>query len=305
MKRKLLALFLTAALALSITACGGSAENVPPAKDISSTEESAEAPAQEEAQEEEQVDPMEAALENMDAVDSMETRMIMNMDMTIGANGEEQSMESVTTMDMAWFNEPLKIRMEMTVEAEGESTDMSVYAVEEDGVFMMYANDGSGWQSQEVGRADLEEFDARESMVSSIGDGSIYKAEGEEQMDGVKAYKYSYVLTEEETKESMLSSGALDSVTSLGLDESQMESLLDGLGDITTYVWIDAETLYPIKYEMDMTEVSNVLMGRIAEIMSEQLEGVTMSVSKMEIIMTCSNFNNVADFSVPDEAKAN
>lgn len=301
MKRKFWALFLTAALALSVTACGS--DSGAPAESSSQAEESAEAPAAEE--EEAEVDPMEAALANMDTVNSMETKMVMNMDMVVSANGQEQSMESVTTMDMAWFNDPLKIKMEMTVEAAGESTEMSVYGDEEDGTYMMYVYDGSSWQSQEVGKADLGEFDARENMLSSIGDGSIYKAEGEEQVDGKNAYKYSYVMTGEETKQAMLSSGALDSVSSLGLDQSQLDGMLDGLGDITTYVWIDAETLYPVKYEMDMTDVMDALMVSLVEAMGEQAEGLSMNVPKMEIVMTCSNFDNVADFSVPDEAKAN
>lgn len=300
MKRKFWALFLTAALALSVTACGN--DSSAPAESGSQTEESAEAPAEEE---EVQVDPMEAALENMDAVSSMEAKMIMNMDMVVSANGQEQSMESVTTMDMACFNDPLKIKMEMTIEAAGESQEMSVYGEEEDGTYMMYVYDGSSWQSQEVERTDLGEFDARDSMLSSIGDGSVYTAEGEEQIDGANAYKYSYVMTEEETKQAVLSSGALDQLSSLGIDESQIEGMLSGLGDITTYVWIDAETLYPIRYEMDMTDVMDALMVSMVEAIGEQAEGLSMNVPKMEIIMTCSNFNNVADFSVPDEAKAN
>lgn len=214
-------------------------------------------------------------------------------------------MESVTTMDMACFNDPLKIKMEMTIEVAGESQEMSVYGEEEDGTYMMYVYDGSSWQSQEVERTDLGEFDARDSMLSSIGDGSVYTAEGEEQIDGANAYKYSYVMTEEETKQAVLSSGALDQLSSLGIDESQIEGMLSGLGDITTYVWIDAETLYPIRYEMDMTDVMDALMVSMVEAIGEQAEGLSMNVPKMEIIMTCSNFNNVADFSVPDEAKAN
>ena len=106
-------------------------------------------------------------------------------------------------------------------------------------------------------------------------------------------------------KEAMLSSGALDSVSSLGLDSSQIDGMLDGLGEITTYVWIDEATLYPVKYQMDMTEAMNQLLVNMVEALGEQAEGISMNVPKLDMSMTCSNFNNVADFSIPEEAKAN
>lgn len=310
MKRRFLALFLTAALACSIAACGkdGGSE---PVGDSPQTEESAELTAEEESaepavEEEPEVDPMTAALENMNSVTSMETKMVMDMNIVVSADGQEQSMESTTVMDMALFSDPMKIKMEMTMEAEGENVEMSIYGeAEEDGTYMMYVYDGMNWQSQPAGVEDLAAFSARDSMASSIGDGSLYKAEGTEQIDGANAYKYSYVMTGDEMKEAMLSYGALDSFMELGIDSSQLYSMLDGLGEIITYVWIDEATLYPVKYEMDMTEVMDALMVNLFEEMGELAAGKSMNVPKMEITMTCSNFNNVADFSVPDEAKAN
>ncbi len=316
MKRKFLALFLTAAMAFSVAACGSdsgskdSAEQSTPATDNApeetENEELPEAEAPEEEEAKPDVDPMAEALKNMDAVTSMETKMVMDMDMKVSADGQEQSIESTTNMDMVWFKDPLKIKMDMNVEAAGQSTQMSIYAEQaEDGTYMMYMSDGTSWQSQEVGSSDLADFDARSTVVDSIGDGTAYTAEGTEQIDGANAYKYSYVMTGAETKEALLSSGALDSVSSLGIDESQLESMLDGMGEITTYVWIDEATLYPVKYEMDMTDVMDALMVSLVEAMGEQAEGMSMNVPKLQVSMTCSNFNSVADFTVPDEAKAN
>ncbi|MDE6055215.1 MAG: hypothetical protein K2G55_16005, partial [Lachnospiraceae bacterium] len=125
--------------------------------------------------------------------------------------------------------------------------------------------------------------------------------EGTEQVNGANAYKYSYVLSEEEMKEQILSSGALDSVSSLGMEVD--ESMFDGLGEMTSYVWIDEATLYPVKYEMDMTAVMDTLMTNMIAALGDQAEGVSMSIPKMKISMTCSNFNNATDFTVPDEAK--
>ena len=171
------------------------------------------------------------------------------------------------------------------------------------GTYTMYMYDGQSWTSGEASEADFAEYDARNSMLGYIGDGSKYTQEGTEQVNGANAYKYSYVLTEAELKEQMQESGALDSVSQLGLDVSQVDSMLDELGDVTAYVWIDEATYYPVKYEMDMTTVMDTLMKNMLEAMGDQAEGVSMSVPEMKISMTCSNFNSATDFTVPDEAQ--
>ena len=43
-----------------------------------------------------------------------------------------------------------------------------------------------------------------------------------------------------------------------------------------------------LKYEMDMTDVMDALMGAVVEAMGEQAEGMSMSIPKMEMTMTCS-----------------
>lgn len=311
-----LTLVLIVALTLSAAACGNrDGNNVSKGGNQSQMDESAEFPSAEKAESladegmsaPEEVDAMAAAQENMNSVTSLKAQVLIEMDMTIGADGEEESVQSVTKMDMVCFSEPLKIKMEMSVDmgAAGSVTQSIYGEVAEDGTNTMYVYDGTNWKSQAVGKTDLEQYDARSNMLTFLDEGLAYTLDGMEQMNGGNAYKYSYVMTGAEMKEAMFSSGALDSVSSLGLDASQMDSMLDGLGEITAYVWIDEATLYPVKYEMDMTEVMNALMAHIIEAMGEQAAGLSMSVPKMKMTMTCFNFNNAADFTIPDEAKAN
>lgn len=304
MKKKVLSLILSGVLVLSATACGKSSNDAGAAVNTNTqteTQDSAESVS--EAQPE--VDPMEESMKNLESVTSMEAQMVMDMDMTISANGQEQVIESTTTMDMVCFNDPLKLKMDMTMDMGDQgSVDMQIYAEpSESGTFNVYMFDGQSWSTQETAESALAEYDARSNLMSYIGDGSLYKQEGTEQVNGANAYKYSYVLSEEEMKQQMLDSGALDSVSSLGLDVSQIDSMLDDLGDITAYVWIDETSYYPVQYEMDMTTAMNSLMANMIEALGDQAEGLSMTVPELKVVMTCSNFNNATDFTVPDEAK--
>lgn len=297
MKKKILMLLLAATLILSTTACGGK-------KDDAASAESSETQTEEEAEVEE-IDALAAAVENMEDVTNMEAQMVMDMSMEMSAEGESQAVDFITTMDMAFFSEPRKVKVIMTIDmGELGSAEQSIYGeVLEDGTGMLYLYDGASWQSMEVSAADLGQYDAGSSMLSLINSGSEYTLEGMEDVDGKNAYKYSCVTSGEEAKQMLLSSGATDSLSSLGVTTEQLESSIGDVGDITEYVWIDEATLYPVKYETDMTEAMDKLMAGVFESMGEQAQGMSMSIPKMKMSMTCSNFNSAADFEIPEEAK--
>ena len=326
MKKKFLALFLTATLAVSVTACGSDdskttsapADTTETAADAGQTEQKEEAAkdAGEEKKEEEQKEaeeakaevenPIEESLKRMAEVDSMEMKMVMNMDMSAEANGESQAVESVTTMDMEYMADPLKIKADIDIDmGAAGSQSMSMYGgVDENGNYMMYMFDGESWSAIPVSEYDLGDYNAQSLMEDQIGDTSAYVLEGTEKLNGADVYKYSCTLTGDEMKEALTSSSALDSLSSLGLSASDVSGMLDGLGELVEYVYVDAETYYVVQYEMDMTEIMDALFAAVIEALGEQAEGLTMSVSKMEMVMTCSNYNAISDITVPEEALA-
>lgn len=312
MKKKFLILIL--AVMLTVTACGGKDTSTSAESKEEQTEENAvssegEEEAEEEAEEAdapEQVDALTAAMENMSSVTNMEGQMVMEMDAEIAADGQSQSIAFVITMDMTVFDDPMKLKVEANADMGVEgSVQQTIYGeVTEDGTATIYMYDGEEWYSQVVGVADMMQYDAGSSMISLIDNESIYKLEGMEKVNGASAFKYSCVMSGEEAKQQILSTGTLDSLASLGLDLNQLENLWGDVGELTEYVWIDKASLYPVKCEMDMTRIMDALVSNMVASLGEQAEGLEMSVSKMKISMTCSNFNNAADFTIPEEAKA-
>lgn len=277
MKRstRIAALLAAAAMALGLTACsGGGGES----------------------------DPLKAAMANMDAAKSMDACMVMEMDME--ANGEK--LESVTTMDTSVFTDPMRMKVDLTMDmgAYGSVTS-SVYAEGDGGSgYTMYAFDGANWASQAATEEDLAMYDVSGSIDGYIDSVTAFSQAGEEQVDGVSAYKYTGVISGEAMEEVVKESGALDSLGDLGLDESQMNEMLSGLGDISVTLWVSKDDPYPIRCEMDMTTIMDGLMQNMVTAMGGAESGVTMSIPKMLFTITCSNFNNATDFEIPAEAKA-
>lgn len=276
-RKKYTAMLLALCAAMNLTACGGNGGSGGSGKD-----------------------PLAAAMENMSKVESMDAKMVMEMDMTAG----DQTLETVTTIDTSLFTEPMRLKVDMTMDMSGYGdVGMEIYAEEaEDGTLVMYQYDGMDWSTQNVTTDDLVQYDVSGSMDAYIASASNFKQEGTEQVGGASAYKYTGVITGDSMQDVMMSSGALDSLgTQMNMDEAQMEELLSG--DIAVTLWIDEENLYPVQYDMDMTEVMDGLMGKILEAAGNDAAGLTMSIPKMTISMTCGNFNSATDFTIPEEAK--
>lgn len=273
MKRwnRVAALLAAAILVLGLTACGGGGDGK---------------------------DPLAAAQENMNAAKSMDISMVMELDMEMAG----ETMETVTKMDGTVFTEPVKLKMTAATEAAGQSAEVTIYVEETgDGAYTLYMNDGTGWYSAPASEEDLTQYEVNQNMSAYIGIASSFKQEGVETVDGVSAYKYTGVITGENMKEFMSESGALDSLSSLNIEEGQLDGMLSG--DIPVKLWISETDMYPVRYEIDMTAVMDGLMQAVVEGMGEQAQGLTLAIPNMRLTMTCSNFNSAAGFSIPDEAK--
>ena len=247
-------------------------------------------------------DPLKAAMANLDAAKSMDACMVMEMDME--ANGEK--LESVTTMDTSVFTDPMRMKVDLTMDmgAYGSVTN-SIYAESDGGSgYTMYLFDGSSWASQAATEDDLAMYDVSGSIDGYIDSVTAFSQTGEEQVDGVDTYKYTGAISGEAMENVVKESGALDSLGDLGLDESQMNERLSGLGDISVSLWISKDDPYPVRCEMDMTAIMDGLMQNMVTAMGGAESGVTMSIPKMLFTITCSNFNSATDFEIPAEAKA-
>lgn len=277
MKCRACAAALAAALTLSLSACGGTTDGK---------------------------DPLAAAQEKMKSVTSMDAQMVMEMDM----EGMGQSLETSTTMDMVYFSDPLKMKVELSMDmgAAGKQSS-TIYADEQDGSYTAYIGGNGSWVSQSVSAEDLEQYNAKDSMDLYLTSGSDFKESGTEQVGGADAVRYDGVIKGEALREVMETSGALNSLgqlSQLGMDEAQIDGMLNDLGNMSVSVWLDKKDGYPVKYEMDMTETMNSLMGKMVEALGDQMEGFEMSFPKMIITINCSNFNNATAFDIPAEALA-
>ena len=73
-------------------------------------------------------------------------------------------------------------------------------------------------------------------------------------------------------------------------------------------IWISNESGYPVKYDMDMTQMMQVIMDSIvAQLAGEEgaEEIPEIKIDNISMTMTFSDFNNAEDFEIPAEVLEN
>lgn len=243
-------------------------------------------------------DPLTAAMKNLGGAGSMDMTMVLEMDLeTMG-----EVVESVTTMEVTEFAEPMRMKIDIHTDLGSLGTgDLEAYAAEDgDGGITMYHRGGEDqiWTIQTVTGEDMEPYDLGGSLAVYLNSASGLAQVRRETVDGVSAYMYTGVIAGKKMQEVMQSSGAMSAMTGLELaDGEKLAELLDVMEYIPVSLWISEEENCPVRYEMDMTAVMSGLMQSYA---SEGI-GEPVSISKMFLTMTCANLNSAAEFTIPEE----
>ena len=267
------AVALCAALALSMSACGGGTVG-----------------------KEDATEKIRAATALVNEVESMEATMVMEMDMSVMG----QSLETDTTMEMTCFNDPVKMKADMTMSMGAlGAVSMSIFAEAEGDTYNLYLYDGNTWIKETATVNMLEQYNAQQSMNLYLDSGMEYVSAGTETINGAPADKYSGVIRGEAMEEVLKASGATTNLESSLGGMVDVSSLYSDLGDMPITVWIDQATGYPVRYFMDMTSVMQSMMSKA---LSGIEGGDTLNISKVEVTMDGINYNNAADFEIPAEA---
>ena len=222
---------------------------------------------------------------------------------------QTQTMENTTAMDMVCFSDPLKLKAETSMDmGELGSFSATVYAQQEGETYTTYTDVGGQWFKETASAELLEQYNASAEMNSYLSSTDQWAFQQEEELDGKTVLKFSGTVTGSQVSALMEESGVLDSLGTmqqLGVSTENLQGMLQDLGDVTIEMWIDPEICYPVRYEMDMTQVCNTLMEHVLQVledMGQPTDGISIQYPQVQMTMTCSDINSAPDFEIPAEA---
>ncbi|MGN0735476.1 MAG: DUF6612 family protein [Anaerovoracaceae bacterium] len=243
-------------------------------------------------------DVMKAAMENMEALNSLTAET--SMDMVMSMDDEIMSMTSEMTQKV--INEPLAMEMimDMVMQIGGESQKMQskVYAEAEGDNLITYTEvDGQWYKMTQPGLEAMKDYDSTASMATYLEAIQNFKKVDTEEVAGVKADKYEGVITEEYFQRILDESGVGEQLGLDGADAETLKQLFEGIGEMPIAIWVDGERLLPVKYDFDMTE----MMSSMMENMGAAEAG--LSIDKVTVSMTFTGYDNVDKIDIPQEAR--
>lgn len=289
--KRALAALSALTLTLSLTACGGGQQSTGDSGTDAMT------PAERVA----------AAEEKMSALTSLSIDMAQDIGMSFAMADQSQELNMSTKMQMDVIQEPLKAKGTMQIdmgEELGGVQDVELYIMTEDDTANVYMQMNGQWIKQSVTEAELGQYDAADSLELYLDSAADFAEAGTEQVGGADATKFTGVIKGDKLYDVIEESGVLSSLGQTGTDVSEdaIKSMLSELGDLPMSVWINADG-YPVQYEMDMSQMIDSILQKALEMEGAADQGMTMTVSKAAMSLTCSNFNAVEDFELPAEAQ--
>ena len=289
--KRALAALSALTLTLSLTACGGGQQSTGDSGTDAMTP----------------TERVAAAEEKMSALTSLSIDMTQDIGMSFAMADQSQELNMSTKMQMDVIQEPLKAKGTMQIdmgEELGGVQDVELYIMSEDDTANVYMQMGGQWIKQSVTEAELGQYDAAESLELYLDSAADFAEAGTEQIGGADATKFTGVIKGDKLYDVIEESGVLSSLGQTGTDVSEdtIKSMLSELGDLPMSVWINADG-YPVQYEMDMSQMIDSILQKALEMEGAADQGMTMTVSKAAMSLTCSNFNAVDDFELPAEAQ--
>lgn len=245
-----------------------------------------------------------AAQEKMNTVKSLELSMNTSIDMKVTAQGQEQKIAYHVDLDMDVFNEPLKMKGDMTIDMGemGGKQEMELYLEQAQDNMNVYMEVGDAWTKQTLTADEVGLYDPKSSLELYLESSDSFTQAGNEKVGDVDATKFTGVIKGDKMIEILEENGMMETLNQFGasnMSEEELQALLESMGGFQMAVWIDSNG-YPVQYEMDLSQTIKGIMDQAMEELVAQ--GVTIDVTNAKVNITCSDFDKVEDFEIPQDA---
>jgi hypothetical protein len=231
---------------------------------------------------------------------SITGKMTMDIGMKMSSGTKSQEINVTAKMNIQAINDPMKAKMDIDMSVLGMSIKGEAYSVLEGSNMVTYTKMNDKWSKKTV--------PAPEKQKNQL-DASVFldKAAGFKQTETKTENDKDYVvyegkLTKEMIQESMNSMNSSGNVLN-GANKSALDEAYKNVKDIPLTIWIDKKdkTLYRVTFSM--TEYMKAVMEAAAKSQASSVK-INTDVSKCNIDIVYTGYDNVSDFEVPAEAKS-
>jgi hypothetical protein len=228
-----------------------------------------------------------------------------NSNMTISFEFVNEEGTSSATVDTEITELPTGRKYSMSSVGDGEDMGSSdIYVREENGQNYLYVNSEGQWYKTAIDDVSLK-YAAGQYAVKDVAsillnavDGLA--VEGEEDVNGVSAYKTTGVISAENVPSTLINSGAFIATGMVTLTESHLE----GVDAMPVTFWFDKETGDVVKFAFDAGDAYQTISDNVFALV-EGTEGYEdaekLVINQYYLEYTLENINNATEIEYPAE----
>lgn len=245
---------------------------------------------------------IENAQQKMAEVTSLQAKMNLNVKMNI----DSEELSTVTTADISTFMQPLKMKLDVSSFMESnteQKTIMEMYVQEQDDGITAFINAGTGWVRTQLDKNSLGQYQIYDNMIQYLSSIENPVNKGSEKIDDITAIRIEGVLKGETMEKIVEESGVLSSAINLGISQYELQEMYKEINGLPVTLWIGEDGLV-YQYEADITKLMEIVMRKAINLIADSVADnvPNYSVLHANISMNYSNYNNVKNFEIPQEA---
>ena len=255
-------------------------------------------------------DAVMAAVEKFSECTSFTVLQVTELQEQVSAEGMEGSYDMHNEMLLSLITEPVPQMLTETsvrMSFEGDVVEQYTvsYIVPEDGGYAEYFSDGSEWYKATTDQADaLTGLDAAVVVSTFYIDRISFGKAGEESIDGVKAIRYEGRLSGEELVGMLEANAYLSGIETMSENQQTQirNNLVKDLDGVVVSVWVAEDSGYPLRFEVNMTDVLKEMNKSIAKSLGNKSTDEQWDISNCVITMSVKDLNSVQEIILPADA---
>ncbi|MCL2323592.1 MAG: hypothetical protein FWC47_15975 [Oscillospiraceae bacterium] len=229
------------------------------------------------------------------------------MDMNYGLSVLGLSVNTSTTSSGTVYSDPMKMKIETKVNILGQEQNIQIYAEQIGDNIVTYTgiNNGS-WQKSETplnNVSSVSQYNMKDSASLYLENLNNFTQTGIEKINDRDAYKIEGTINGSTLEKLFASNNYLQGASSLGVNNSTISEMFKNMDDMPIAIWIDKGSLYPVKFNLDLSSVLGSMMNNLGNNLTISNYLGLIDINKFSMIITLSNINKASNFDIPSEAK--
>lgn len=251
------------------------------------------------------------ALKKLDGCTSCVVTQVTEIEETLVEEGITYEHTGVTQTEITLISSPkLRMKNENLSQANYDGQEVSQhtisYILPKDGGYIEYYFDGTTWYyviaEDETAIPSVRVLDLAAMFMLNV---ESFGKTATETLDSGKAHRYDAHLGGTALVSFLESNGYLSSITSMSENQQNKikTNLASDLDSLVLSVWVDAESGYPVRFELELSSVLMELEESINKTLGNTTSDSQWDLKTYTMTMILSDLNAVEEIVIPAEAE--